>query len=188
MTVVRRSAAIVLALLSTLLWLVPATSAPAYASCVVDPQDPSVRTYADVIFTGVLVADQSAKFGREREYTFRVDRVFRGAAFAEQIVASPAGSSISLELQVQQTYLVQAKYPSEGAIGPVARLVSDTCSGTRVINADNQAPTDLGTGQDPAVGTSRSFTSRFNGRIWMVAGVACILGAVVVTARNRRRR
>ncbi len=178
---------ILLALVATLLWLIPATAAPAAASCAVSPDDPSVRADADVIFTGLLVADQSAKFGREREYTFRVDRVYQGAAFSEQIVASDAGSSTALDLDVQQTYLVQAQYPDEGTVGPIARLVSNNCSGTRLLTASDPVPSDLGAGQDPAVGTSRSVTSRFNGRIWMAVGVAFIVGAVVVTMRNKRR-
>ena len=72
------------------------------ADCVTDDESVLID-HAAVIFSGTLLADQSAKFGREREYVFRVDKVYKGAAFEEQIVATMAKSSVALELDVQRT-------------------------------------------------------------------------------------
>ena len=63
----------------------------AAASCVYNLDDPELTKSADVIFTGEIVGNQTAKFGREREYTFRVAKVFKGAAYSEQLVATDNG-------------------------------------------------------------------------------------------------
>ncbi len=159
----------------------------AAAGCIYNADDPALTASADVIFTGEIVRDQTAKLGREREYTFRVAKVYKGAAYSEQLVATD-NSSESLAIKGPGTFLVLANFNSGETSGPVTRLVTNGCSGTRLITGDAAVPSALGPGQDPALGSSRSVTSRFTGKLWMVAGLACIAAAIVVSRRAARRR
>jgi hypothetical protein len=180
--ITRRALLIMIALLAGV-WLLPAAPRPATADCATQDETQLIKD-ADVIFTGTVVADEAAKLGREREYTVRVDKVYKGAAFGEQIVATQAGAG--LELSVQQTYLVFADYPNGADTGPVARLEGDSCQGTRPLTADHPVPAALGSGHDPSIGSSRSVTSRLTGPIWIVVGLGCMAFAIVITIRQRR--
>ncbi len=160
----------------------------AVASCRYAADDPELTESADVIFTGEIVHDQTAKLGREREYTFRVAKVFKGAAYSEQLVATENRSSEALDIEGPGTFLVLADFGSGDSDGPVTRLISDGCSGTRLVTEADAVPGSLGPGQEPTVGSSRSVTSRFTGKLWMVAGVACFAAAIVVSRRAARRR
>jgi hypothetical protein len=166
-----------------------AVGAPsAAASCHYAPDDPELTESADVIFTGEIVHDQTAKLGREREYTFRVAKVFKGAAYSEQLVATENRSSEALNIEGPGTFLVLADFGSGESDGPVTRLISNGCSGTRLVTDDSAVRRTLGPGQEPALGSSRSVTSRFTGRLWIVAGALCIAAAVMISRRTSRRR
>ena len=149
---------------------------------VAAPPGPAVA-----IFTGELVADQTAKLGREREYTFRVTQVYKGNAFTEQLVATDNNSSVSLQIKGPGTFLVKADYPDGTTIGPVARLTSTSCSGTEKLADPAAVPAGIGAPRPPDTGSSRSVTSRFTGKLWIGAGVGCILLAVIVARRNAGR-
>ena len=137
-----------------------AVGAPsAVASCRYAADDPELTESADVIFTGEIVHDQTAKLGREREYTFRVAKVFKGAAYSEQLVATENRSSEALNIEGPGTFLVLADFGSGESDGPVTRLISNGCSGTRLVTEADAVPGTLGPGQEPTVGSSRSVTS-----------------------------
>ncbi len=144
----------------------------AAASCVYNADDPELTKSADVIFTGEIVGNQTAKLGREREYTFRVAKVFKGAAYSEQLVATDNRSSEALDIEGPGTFLVQANFNSGETEGPVTRLISNGCSGTRLVTEADAVPGTLGPGQEPALGSSHSVTSRFTGKLWIVGGAA----------------
>ena len=159
----------------------------AAASCVYNADDPELTKSADVIFTGEIVRDQTAKFGREREYTFRVAKVYKGAAYSEQLVATD-NSSEALAIKGPGTFLVQANFNSDETEGPVTRLVTNGCSGTRPVTDAAAAISTLGPGHDPAPGSSHSVTSRFTGKLWIVGGVLTIVAAIIINRRAARRR
>jgi hypothetical protein len=160
----------------------------AAASCVYNSRDPELTKSADVIFTGEIVRNQTAKFGREREYTFRVAKVFKGAAYTEQLVATDNRSSAALNINGPGTFLVLADFNTGETKGPVTRLVSNGCSGTRLVSEADPVPGTLGPGQEPARGSSRSVTSRFTGKLWIVGGIACFAAAIIINRRAARRR
>jgi len=160
----------------------------AAASCVYNLDDPELMKSADVIFTGEMVGNQTAKFGREREYTFRVAKVFKGAAYSEQLVATDNRSSGALNIDGPGTFLVQANFNSGESQGPVTRLISNGCSGTRPVTETDPVPATLGPGQEPALGSSRSVTSRFTGKLWIAGGIACFAAAIIINRRAARRR
>ncbi len=160
----------------------------AAASCVYAVDDPELTKSADVIFTGEIVGNQTAKLGREREYTFRVAKVYKGAAYSEQIVATDNRGSDDLEIEGPGTFLVLANFGSAGTQGPATRLVSNGCSGTRRVTEADPVPDTLGSGQAPALGSSHSVTSRFTGKLWIVGGVVCFAAAIVINRRAARRR
>lgn len=160
---------------------------PADASCAAVPDDPQLIGFADVIFTGELVADRTAKLGREREYTFRVGQVYKGNAYAEQIVATDNHSSTGLDIRGPGTFLVKAKFGGGATSGPATRLTSTACSGTVKLGDPAVVPAELGPPRAPDLGSSRSVTSRFTGKLWIAAGVGCILLGIIVNRRNAGR-
>ena len=161
---------------------------PAAASCAYPADDPELTKSADVIFTGEIVRNQTAKLGREREYTFRVAKVFKGAAYSEQLVATDNRSSEALDIEGPGTFLVLANFSSGETAGPVTRLISNGCSGTRLVTEDAAVLGALGPGQEPALGSSRSVTSRFTGKLWIVGGLLTIAAAIMINRRAARRR
>jgi hypothetical protein len=168
--------------------VVGGTMPRAAASCGFPADDLELARSADVIFTGEIVGDQTAKLGREREYTFRVAKVFKGAAYSEQLVATDNRSSEALDIEGPGTFLVLANFSSGETEGPVTRLISNGCSGTRLVTDGAAVPSELGPGRQPALGSSHSVTSRFTGKLWIVGGLACITAAIVISRRAARRR
>lgn len=160
----------------------------ATASCAVAADNPDLLRRAGVIFTGDMVKDSTAKLGAEREYTFRVDKVYKGAAYSEQVVVTDNRGSEGLKLTGPGPYLVLSRFREGDAPGPATRLDTDRCQGTRAITVAAPVPASLGGGSAPALGSSRSVTSRFTGKLWVVAGVGCIAFAIIYTRRNSRRR
>ena len=81
-----------------------------------------------------------------------------------------------MDIEGPGTFLVLANFSSGETAGPVTRLISNGCSGTRLVTEDAAVPGALGPGQEPALGSSRSVTSRFTGKLWIVGGLACYRG------------
>ncbi len=182
-----RAAAVLVVLPIMIIIALSGVSTPrAAASCAYDPNDPKLLEVATVIFTGEIVRNQTAKLGKEREYTFRVTKVYKGAAYAEQIVATDNRSSVGLQINPPGTFLVMAQFIEGDGPGPATRLTTNVCLGTRLVSETDAVPTTLGPGTDPAQGSSRSVTSRFTGKLWIAAGVACIIFAIYIGRRGRR--
>ena len=114
----RLLAVLLAAPLMILLGLLGVGSPRAAASCAYAADDPELTRSADVIFTGEIVRNQTAKLGREREYTFRVAKVFKGAAYSEQLVATDNRSSEALDIEGPGTFLVLANFSSAETEGP----------------------------------------------------------------------
>ena len=105
-----------------------------------------------------------------------------------RLVATDNRSSEALDIEGPGTFLVLANFGSGETEGPVTRLVSNGCSGTRLVTEADAVPGTLGPGQEPALGSSRSVTSRFTGKLWIVGGLACFAAAIVINRRAARRR
>ena len=101
--------------------------APAYAcSCAYAPDNPELVRIADVIFVGTVVGDRIT--GDTRTYTFTVDRVFKGQAYATQTLTTHAqGPACGLDLTGSGQYLVHAHLA--GGLG--GALEANSCGGTR---------------------------------------------------------
>ena len=108
------AAGIALAVVASLFGMAPTAA----ASCAYAQEDPQLVELADVIFTGEIIDDRTIQLGTQREVTFRVDRVFKGAAYAEQIVVSDTNTSVALTVAGPGPILVQATYRAEGTTGP----------------------------------------------------------------------
>ena len=116
--------------------------------------DPALTKSADVIFTGEIVHNQTAKLGREREYTFRVAKVFKGAA----VLRATGGHRQPQQRSVG--HRGPGKLPGAGQLpdsgeteGPVTRLISNGCSGTRLVTEAAAVPqlTRTGSGTGPRI-------------------------------------
>ena len=99
----------------------------AYAcSCAYEPDHPELVQIADVIFLGTVVGDRT--LGDTRTYTFTVERVFKGQAYATQTVTTHTqGPACGLELTDPGPYLVHARLTS----GLSGTLDANSCGGTR---------------------------------------------------------
>jgi hypothetical protein len=119
--------------------------------------------------------------GAQRELTFKVDQVYKGEAYAEQLVVS-SSSDGKLDITGTGPFLVLARYGSSRTDGPAAKLTSDSCSGTRA----GPAPAVLGTGRPPVAGSSAR-ASR-HPELLIGVGVVFVVGAIVVNRWAARRR
>lgn len=144
--------------LVSLTFLVAATFAgvlvpiPAYAcSCSGMSTSRALRD-ADTVFrgqvTGVTKHDR-----RWVDLRFRVDAVYKGTAYADQVVASAAeGASCGLSPEVGSTWII---FTTEGIEGEgdeaVSRLVTNLCSGNLPLT---RAPDLLGQPRPPRPGAS----------------------------------
>ena len=117
---------------------------PAVASCAFPVDDPGHRDRADVIFSGAIVRDETSRRTGERRVTFAVDRVYKGEAYAEQVVTTDTRTSVALQIAGPGRFVVFARY------GAGRALESDACSGTRA----GEPPAALGTGGPPVPGSS----------------------------------
>ena len=156
------------------------TAPTASASCAYAADDPQLVALADVVFSGEILEDRIIQLGTQREVTFRVDRVYKGAAYAEQIVTSDTTFSETLTISGPGPILVQAKYPVPGTTGPVVKLTANACSGTR----QGIAPPSLGPGVPPTPGVIDRSNQRTRTLGFVSVGILCIAGAIWV---NRRR-
>lgn len=151
---------------------------PAAASCAYAADDPALFQLAEVVFTGEIVADEQARFGRERWVTFRVDRVYKGTAYAEQRVVSDTRAEDTFTLSGPGLMLVQGRRDSGGSVR------TDGCAGSR----PGPAPAALGPGGAPQPGSSRQVDTRTRTVLLFSGGVVFIALAVVVNRRARRRQ
>ena len=151
--------------------LVPADRAA--GSCALPAEHPDNVARAEVIFSGTLVEDTASAPGETRRYTFRVDAVYKGDAYAEQAVVTPTTSSIELDLEGPGPYLVLGRAGGRW-------VESDSCSGTRPLAAADLSA--LGPSRPPLAGSSPSAP-------WWapVVAVGIAGGAVVAMAALRAR-
>ena len=153
----------------------------AFASCAYAADSPENLQRADVVFVGEIVGDRSGMLGAQRELTFKVDQVYKGEAYAEQLVVSST-SGDSLNIAGTGQFLVLARYGSSRTNGPAAKLTSDGCSGTRA----GPAPAALGAGRPPVAGSSAR-ASR-HPELLVGVGVVFVIGSIVVNRWAARRR
>ena len=172
------AAAIALAVVACLF----GTTLPAAAGCAYAEDDPRLVELADVVFTGEIIDDRTVQLGTQREVTFRVDRVYKGAAYTEQIVTSDTNNSETLTVTGPGPILVQARYRAEGTTGPEIKVTANGCSGTRAA----VAPASLGPGAPPIPGFIDRSAQRTRTLGFVFVGVLCIAGAIWVNRRKGR--
>jgi hypothetical protein len=170
-----------LAALVAAMALIALAPTAASASCAFAADSPENFKRAQVVFTGEIVGDRSGMLGAQRELTFKVGQVYKGEAYAEQLVVSST-SGESLNITGTGLFLVLAQYGSSRTDGPAAKLTSDGCSGTRA----GPAPAAWGPGRPPVAGSSAR-ASR-HPELLIGVGVVFIVGAIVVNRWTARRR
>jgi hypothetical protein len=110
---------------------------------------------ADAVFRGTVVSLDAVGHGDDArtDIRFRVDTVFKGTAYAEQVVAtSRADRGCGLPVAVDSTWVVFALEGIEGTgDDAVNRLITSSCSGN-IASAD--APAVLGRPRPPLPGRS----------------------------------
>lgn len=150
-------------------WVAPPA---AYAcSCAYSADDPRLRQLATVIFTGTIVEDTTR--WSTRTLVFAVDRVYKGEAYARQVVRTDAEpASCGLEIAGPGTFLVLARSTSPGG-----SLRADLCGGTRA----GPAPAELGAGTPPLPAPP-------DRAVPQLVGGGVLVAAVAVGLLWRRRR
>jgi hypothetical protein len=110
---------------------------------------------ADTVFHGTVVSTDDVGRGKEArtDLRFRVDAVYKGTAYAEQVVATTrVEPSCGLAAEVDSTWVVFALEGIEGTGDEaVSRLITSTCSGNL---ASAGAPALLGRSRPPLPGQS----------------------------------
>ena len=146
-------------------------------SCAYELEHPALIERAEVIFSGTVTKNRVR--GQTRTLTFIVDRVYKGSAYATQTVTTAAQvPACGLELTRSGPYVVFAQRTGS----PGDMLEANSCGGTRAA----PIAADLGPGQTPTVGRSRT-----GGLPWLApAGVGVgLLGAgigLAIVIRHRR--
>ena len=197
---VPRTAALLAALVLALLggWVSPAK---AFACECAGISTTRALRQADAVFRGTLVGRSDVGRGDDArtDLRFRVDRVYKGTAYREQVVATTRDKQdCGLQPPMDSTWVVFAVEGVQGSGDEaVLRLVTTVCSG----NLPNGAsPAVLGAGQPPvegrsdreeaAVTTDRVLT-RWVGGVGVAALVVVVLGGVglaLVWGPGRLRR
>lgn len=171
-------AAFVLALLGG--WV---TSTPAAACDCAGISSARALRQADAVFRGTVTATDDVGRGKDArsDVRFRVDTVWKGTVFADQVVATPQDAAgCGLEPRVGATWVVFALDGIEGrGDDAVARLVTTLCSGNV---ASGPAPAVLGAGGEPRPGSSDrdERATRTDRSLTRWLGVAGVTGAVVL--------
>jgi hypothetical protein len=150
-----RSLALLAALLLATLgvWL---DAAPA-AACDCAPMSPSrALRRADVVFRGTLLSSDQVGRGSDArtDLRFRVDAVYKGTAYREQVVATPRNDHRGCGVEPKQgsTLVVFALDGIEGTgDDAVSRLITTQCSGNL---SSGVAPPFLGRPFAPVEGRS----------------------------------
>ncbi|SDS70381.1 hypothetical protein SAMN04488543_2230 [Friedmanniella luteola] len=173
-------AALVLALLGA--WVAPATASA--CDCAGIGSARALRQ-ADAVFRGTVTDTDDVGRGQDArtDLRFRVDTVWKGTVFTDQVVATPQDAAgCGLEAEVGATWVVFALDSVEGrGDDAVARLVTTLCSGDVLAGP---APAVLGTGSQPRPGSSdreerATRADRTLTRWLVVAGVTAV-GVLVV--------
>ena len=117
---------------------------------------PRAVRQADAVFRGTLLDHDDVGRGADArtDLRFRVDRVYKGSAHQEQVVATPRDddAGCGVDLQEGATWVVFAVEGLEGSgEDTVSRLITTRCSGN-VLGGD--APALLGPGRPPLEGRS----------------------------------
>lgn len=143
-------AALLLALVGA--WVSP--TAASACDCAVISTDRALRQ-ADAVFRGTVTETDDVGRGEHgrTDARFRVDTVWKGTVFADQVVATPQeAAGCGVEPEVGATWVVFALDRVEGrGEDAVARLVTTVCSGNV---AAGPAPAVLGKGRLPRLGSS----------------------------------
>lgn len=141
---------------------------------------------ADAVFRGTLVdrTDVGRRGEARTDLRFRVDRVYKGTVYSEQVVATTRDKAdCGLQPRVDSIWVVFAVEGVQGSgDDAVSRLVTSVCSG----NLTGRAPPDvLGAGRSPVEGRSdraevattadRALT-RWLGRVGVAALGVVVLG------------
>ena len=172
-------------LLGTCVALVDATEAFA-CSCAGISTNRALRE-ADAVFRGTVInKDVIGRSERARtDIRFAVDRVYKGAVYREQVVASSRTSdACGLNPEVGSTWVIFAIQGIEGeGDQAVNRLITTLCSGNLPTGV---APPVLRTPRPPLAGASdreerSTNTDRMLTRGFAVAGIgALFIGALAV--------
>ncbi|GAA1431088.1 hypothetical protein GCM10009616_17350 [Microlunatus lacustris] len=176
-------AALLLALLGA--WVSPTPA----AACDCAPLAPGqALRQADAVFRGTVTATDDVGGGQDArtDVRFRVDMVWKGSVFADQVVATPQDAAgCGLEPRVGSTWVVFAVAGVEGrGDDAVARLVTTLCSGNV---ASGSVPAVLDAGREPRPGRSdrEESATRADRTLtrWLVgagvsAGAVLVLGGV----------
>ena len=154
---------------------------PAFAcDCALTSTTQALRQ-ADAVFRGTVLSTDAVGRGADArtDIRFRVDAVYKGTAYAEQVVATPrADPSCGLPAVVGGTWVVFALDGIEGrGDDAVRRLVTSACSGNL---ASGVVPAALGQGRAPLPGPSdreerSTSTDRALTRGLVAVGVAALV-------------
>ena len=132
-----------------------ATPQPASACDCLDLSTPRALRQADAVFRGTVTdTEEVGRRGDARiDVRFRVDAVYKGSVFRDQVVATPRNPvACGLGPEVGSTWVIFARQGVEGSgDDAVARLVTTLCSGNL---ASASAPALLGDGRPPTEGSS----------------------------------
>jgi hypothetical protein len=131
------------------------TPSPAYACECARRSTTRALGDADAVFRGTVTQRDRVKDGKDvrLDVRFRVDAVYKGTAYADQVVASTVDSaSCGLDPQVGSTWVVFATESIQGTGDrAVDRLVTSICSGNLL---GRPAPAILGPPRAPIPGAS----------------------------------
>jgi len=129
--------------------------APAFACDCTQTTTTRALRQADAVFRGTVLSTDEVGRGAEArtDIRFRVDAVYKGTAYAEQVVATPREDpTCGLPAVVGGTWVVFALDGIEGrGDDAVHRLITSACSGNL---ASGVAPAALGRARSPLPGQS----------------------------------
>ena len=157
--------------------------APAFACDCTRISPSRALRQADTVFRGTIVSSDAVGRGKDArtDIRFRVDGVFKGTAYAEQVVATPRSDpSCGLPAEADRTWVVFAVDGIEGSGDEaVARLVTSACSGNI---ASSSAPALLGRARPPLEGRSDREEQSTNADRALTSGlkVAGVVGLTLV--------
>ena len=164
-----------------------ATPQPASACDCLAVSTPRALRQADAVFRGTVTDTDGVGrgAGARIDVRFRVDAVYKGSVFRDQVVATPRDpAACGLSPDVGSTWVVFARQGVEGrGEDAVARLVTTLCSGNL---ASGSAPAMLGDGRPPTEGSSdreeRAFRTDRALTRWLATAAAVGAGGLVLAA------
>jgi hypothetical protein len=181
-----RSLALLAALLLAMLGVWVDAEPAAACDCAPNSSSRALRR-ADVVFRGTVLSRDRVGRGTDArtDLRFRVDEVYKGTAYREQVVATPRNDDrgCGLKARTGSTLVVFALDGIEGTgDDAVSRLITTACSGNI---ASGVAPPVLGRAHAPVEGRSDRLeastnTDRALSRGLRVVGITGLSLAVVV--------